>query len=97
MGSMFFRRQHLKNPTFAERLDALRNAGFAITPMADGVVRVSRGGCAVDLKDANGTVAVAQRAGVAQGSEIGALVDGGFQKFFETPSGAKKPALADEF
>ena len=93
---MFFRRQHLKNPTFAERLDTLRNAGFAITPMADGVVRASRGGCAVDLKDANGTVAVVQRAGVAQGSEIGALVDGGFQKFFETPSGAKKPALADD-
>ena len=28
--------------------------------------------------------------------EIGALVDGGFQKFFRTPSGKKKPALAEE-
>ena len=93
---MFFRRQHLKIPTFAERLETLRNAGFAIAPMAGGVVRASRGGCAVDLKDENGTVAIAARAGMAQASEIGALVDGGFQKFFETPSGAKKPALADE-
>jgi len=50
----------------------------------------------VDLKDENGSVAIAGRAGVLQGSEIGALVDGGFQKFFQTPSGAKKPALADE-
>ena len=93
---MFFRRQHLKIPTFAERLDALRHAGFTLTPMAGGVVRASRGGCAVDLKDENGTVAIAARAGMAQASEIGALVDGGFQKFFETPSGAKKPALADD-
>jgi hypothetical protein len=93
---MFFRRQHLKIPTFAERLETLRNAGFAIAPMAGGVVRASRGGCAVDLKDEDGTVAIAARAGMVQAGEIGALVDGGFQKFFETPSGAKKPALADE-
>jgi hypothetical protein len=30
------------------------------------------------------------------GDEIGALVDGGYQKFFRTPSGKNKPALADE-
>jgi hypothetical protein len=93
---MFFRRQHLKNPTFAERLENLRKAGFTIAPMAGGVLRASRGSCAVDLKDDHGAVAIAGRAGIAQGTEIGALVDGGFQKFFETPSGAKKPALADE-
>ena len=96
MGVMFFRRERLKNPTFAERLETLRSTGFAIAPMASGVVRASRGGCAVDLKDENGTVAIAGRAGMAQGSEIGALVDGGFQKFFQTPSGRKMPALADE-
>jgi hypothetical protein len=96
MGLMFFRREHPKNPTFAERLEKLRNAGFTIAPMAGGVVRASRGSCAVDLKDDNGTVAIAGRAGMAQGAEIAALVDGGFQKFFETPSGAKKPALADD-
>jgi len=28
------------------------------------------------------------------GAEIGALVDGGYQKFFHTPSGKQKPALA---
>ena len=93
---MFFRREHPHILTFTERLDNLRRAGLTLTPMAGGVVRASRGGCAVDLTDENGTVAIAGRAGMAQGSEIGALVDGGFQKFFETPSGAKKPALADE-
>ena len=93
---MFFRRQHPKILTFAERLEKLRGGGFTLTPTMGGVTRASRGGCAVDLKDENGTVAIAGRAGVLQGSEIGALVDGGYQKFFETPSGAKKPALADE-
>ena len=93
---MFFRRQHPKIPTFAERLENLRRAGIAIAPMAGGVVRARRGGCAVDLKDENGTAAIAGRAGIARGSEIGVLVDSGFQKFFETPSGGKKPALADE-
>jgi hypothetical protein len=96
MGLMFFRRERLKNPTFAERLENLRHAGFTLAPVADGVVRTSRGGYAVDLKDENGTVAMAGRAGIARGSEIGALVDGGFQKFFQTPSGRKMPALADE-
>ena len=96
MGLMFFRREHVKNPTFAERLENLRHAGFTIAPRAAGVVRASRGGCAVDLKDENGTAAIAGRAGIARGSEIGALVDGGFQKFFQTPSGGKMPALADE-
>jgi hypothetical protein len=30
------------------------------------------------------------------GTEIGTLTDGGFQKFFRTPSGKSKPALAEE-
>ena len=30
------------------------------------------------------------------GGEIGSLVDGGYQKFFRTPSGKTKPALASE-
>jgi hypothetical protein len=93
---MFFRRKHLKDPTFAERLENLRSAGFTLAPMVGGVMRASRGRCAVDLKDDNGAVVIVGRTGLAQGSEIGVLVDGGFQKFFETPSGGKKPALADD-
>jgi hypothetical protein len=30
------------------------------------------------------------------GKEIGTLTDEGFQKFFTTPSGKRKPALAEE-
>ena len=91
---MFFRRERVKNPTFAERLDNLRRAGFAVAPPDKGTVRVSRGNCAVDLAAQDG--AAVAPAGIAMGSEIGALIDGGYQKFFRTPSGKEKPALAEE-
>jgi hypothetical protein len=93
---MFFRRESPKNPTFAERIENLRKAGFTVTPAGGGASRASRGSCAVDLKEEGGAAALAGRAGIAFGDEIGALVDGGFQKFFRTPSGKQKPAEADE-
>ena len=92
---MFFRRERPKNPTFQERLDQLKTAGFTVTPKGGGV-RVCRGVCAVDLSEREGAVHIADRAGIQIGDEIGVLVDGGFQKFFRTPSGKKKPALAEE-
>ena len=93
---MFFRRARVLNPSFQERVDTLQAAGFTVTPQPGGTVRVSRGVCAVDLKEANGALQVEDRAGVAIAGEIAVLVDGGFQKFFRAPSGKKKPALADE-
>jgi hypothetical protein len=92
---MFFRRERPKNPTFAERTENLRKAGLTVTSLAGGTVRVSRENCAVELKEENGTVSVG-RAGILMGDEIGVLIDGGYQKFFRTPSGKNKPALADE-
>jgi hypothetical protein len=89
---MFFRRERTRNPTFAERMESLRKAGLTVQPLSGGAVRASRENCAVDLREEAGTV----RAGMVIGDEIGALVDGGFQKFFRTPSGKIKPALADE-
>jgi hypothetical protein len=93
---MFFRRERPKNPTFDERMDNLRRAGFTVTPVTGGAVRVSRDRLAADLRDENGTVQLAGDAGVRIGEEIGVLVDGGFQKFFRTPHGAKRPALAQD-
>jgi len=77
-------------------MDRLRQAGFTVTPLAGGVMRVARGECAADLKESNGSVEGVGRAGIQIGNEIGALVDGGFQKFFRAPSGAKRPALAEQ-
>jgi hypothetical protein len=101
---MFFRRETPKAPTFQDRLENLRAAGFTVTPRPGGpqggAVRVSRGDCAVDLnvdqKEESGAFRGADRAGILIGGEIGVLVDSGFQKFFLTPSGKRKPALADE-
>ena len=97
---MFFRRETAKVPTFQERLENLRQAGFTVTPRSgDGpsdAVRVSRGDCAVDVKEESGAVRREDRAGILIGDEIGVLVDSGFQKFFVTPSAKRKPALADD-
>src|ERR1035438_4136535 len=93
---MFFRRARVVNRSFQERVGGLQAAGFTLAPRAGGMVRVSRGVCAVDLKEANGALQVEDRAGVEMAGEIAVLVDGGFQKFFRAPGGKKKPALADE-
>jgi hypothetical protein len=93
---MFFRRERQKQVTFQDRLDTAKSKGFTASGTDDGLVRVSRGQVAAVLEDAGGVPRVVERAGIVMGGEIGALVDGGFQKFFQTPSGKRKPALADD-
>jgi hypothetical protein len=95
MEGMFFRRERLKNPTFADRLENLRKTGFILVHGA-GKVRVTKEQCAIEIKEDAGAVASIGRAGIVMGDEIGSLVDGGYQKFFRSPSGKKKPALAEE-
>ncbi len=92
---MFFRRKRPKTFTFADRLDSLRQAGFTVTQLA-GAYRITRGACAVDIRENNAAVDISGRAGILIGSEIGVLVDGGYQKWFQTPGGKKKPALAGD-
>jgi hypothetical protein len=93
---MFFRRPRPQTTTIQEKLSALPAAGFTVAAQAGGVTRVTRDVCAVDLKEVDGAVKVDDRAGILMAGEIGVLVDGGYQKFFRTPSGKKKPALAEE-
>ena len=93
---MFFRRERPKIVTFSDRLENLRKAGFTVASIPGGVSRVSRGACAVDIKESNAMADICGRAGILMGSEIGVLVDGGYQKWFQTPTGKKKPALADD-
>jgi hypothetical protein len=93
---MFFRRERPKTVTFTDRLENLRKAGFTATSLPGGAYRIARGPCAVDIKENNAMVDISGRAGILMGSEIGVLVDGGYQKWFQTPTGKKKPALADD-
>ena len=92
---MFFRRVRVETPSFQQRVSTLEGAGFKVASQSGGV-RVSRGSCAVDLKDDGGAVKLEDRAGILMGTEVAVLVDGGFQKFFRSPSGKKKPALAGD-
>jgi hypothetical protein len=95
---MFFRRPQHKEPTFEERLNQVRRAGFLVEPLPGGRrYRIRRGECATILEiSENGEPRIVQRVGILMGDEIGVLVDGGFQKFFLTPSGRRRPALAED-
>ena len=92
---MFFRREHPKEITFEERLESLKQNGFAVEPR-DGRHFISRGPVAAVIEKGPNGPRVAERAGRIIGREIGALIDGGFQKYFLTPSKRKIPALAED-
>lgn len=93
---MFFRRQRPVETTFQDRLDNLKRAGFTVAPLPGDDVLIGKNGCAISLHEKNGQVGRTERAGLLIGGEIASLVDGGYQKFFRTPSGKTKPALASE-
>jgi len=93
---MFFRHKRPVEPTFEDRLENLKRAGFSVTPRPDGSVLVAKGDCAVALHEIGGQIRRAELAGILVGNEIASLVDGGYQKFFRTPSGKVRPALASE-
>jgi hypothetical protein len=76
-------------------MENLRKVGLTVATLPGGTIRATRENCAVDIREEDGKVRTGQ-AGMLIGDEIGALVDGGYQKFFRTPSGKNKPALADE-
>jgi hypothetical protein len=96
---MFFRRPRTKHLTFEDHMNAARAAGFRVES-AGGKNRIERNGiAAVAVAGPEDVPVFVERAGVvmgAGGNEIGTLTDGGFQKFFTTPSGKRKPALAEE-
>ncbi len=94
---MFFRRERPKSLTFEDHMNAARAAGFKVESAGGGKTRVERNGVAAVFEPGTGGIPrVTERAGVVMGKEIGTLTDGGFQKFFTTPSGKRKPALAEE-
>jgi hypothetical protein len=93
--SMFFRREKPKTPTFAERIQNIRKAGFDVQVQPSGLTRVLRGGYAADLKGHDAKPEFVTT-GIVMGPEIGRLTDLGYQKIFETPSGRRQPAQAEQ-
>jgi hypothetical protein len=94
---MFFRRAATKTTTFEDRLSAARSAGFRTESVGGGRTRIERNGIAAVAQAGEADMPkFTARAGVVIGDEIGTLTDGGYQKFFITPHGKRKPALAHE-
>ena len=93
---MFFRRERPTKPSFQDRVKTLTSKGFGVTSQPGGATRVQRGECVADIREAGDTVIFDGRAGILIGGQIASLVDGGYQKFFQTPGGLRKPATADE-
>ena len=93
---MFFRRERVKKQTFEGHMSAARAAGFR-TEAVGGKTRIERDRVAAVAVAGEGEAPrFVERAGIVMGKEIGTLTDGGFQKFFTTPGGRKKPAQAEE-
>ena len=92
---MFFR-QKPKVPAFSERVELLKNAGFATQALPDGRVRITKNGVGAIVGDEGKNQARMERAGILLGSEIATLLNGGFQMFLESPSGKRIPATADQ-
>jgi len=93
---MFFRREKLHEPTFAERIENLKKLGFTSESGASREAVVSRDGIGAALEDRPGQRPHVNRAGLLTNREIGALVNAGYQMFWRTPSGRKLPATAQQ-
>ena len=94
--TVFFRRERPKIPSFAERVDLLRQAGFETEPLPDGRVKITKNGIGSIIGDEGKNQPAIEKAGVLVGPEVAILLYGGYQMFLETPSGKRVPATADE-
>jgi hypothetical protein len=91
---MFFWRPAPKPTSWQERVGALGDAGFAVRDLGQLQVEVSRDLCAALVRDVPGGLPRIERFGILEGTAMLRLVDGGFMKMFESPAGARRPALA---
>jgi len=90
---MFFRREKPTVVTFGDRIRTLNEAGLQTLVQPSGSTRVARGPCAAEIRDHAGEPEVLA-IGILVKDEIGGLVDLGYQKIFQTPSGKRMPARA---
>jgi hypothetical protein len=93
---MFFRREKHRELGFKERVENLRNLGFAVNFLNASHARASHDGIAAIIEDRSGQRPHVNRAGLMVGDEIGLLVNAGYQMFWRTPSGRTAPAQASQ-
>jgi hypothetical protein len=93
---MFFRREKPHINTFAERIENVKKLGMQSQTQGNTRVRLSRDGIAAIVTDIPNDRPHVDRAGLIVGDEIGALVNGGYQQYWLTPSKKHVPATADQ-
>lgn len=93
---MFFRRERPKVLNFQERLDLLRQAGFATQQLPDGRVKIAKHGVGAIVGETGESQTEIERAGILVGEQIATLLNRGYQMFLETPGGHRFPARADQ-
>ncbi len=86
---MFFRRKTPRVVPFRERVESLKQSGFTVEFRGEGSALVARNGIGAVTEDVR-----VNKAGLLIGSEIGLLVNHGYQMFWETSSGKRMPAQA---
>lgn len=93
---MFFRRDIAKVPTFADRVNSLKKAGFTVETAADGRAKVQKHGVAVVIGDEGKGQTQIEKSGLLMNGEIATLLSTGYQMFLVTPSGKRYPAQAEQ-
>jgi len=88
---MFFRRKTPRVVPFRERVESLKQSGFTVEFRGEGSALVARNGIGAVTEDVR-----VNKAGLLIGSEIGLLVNHGYQMFWETPTGKRMPAHAPQ-
>ncbi len=92
---MFFRRKEQRDPSFSERLSALREAGFRVQEKGPEQALVRRDRCAALIEQAGDKPRIV-KSGFLFSNEAGYLTSKGFQTVWTTPSGKQFPATAEQ-
>lgn len=93
---MFFRREKPHELSFAERLENVKKFGLQVQPRGSGGALIARDGIGAIVEDRAGQRPHVNKAGLLMGDEIGLLVNGGYQMFWRSTSGKRRPALAQQ-
>lgn len=97
MGVMPLWLERLPPKPFEEALQELRQAGFIVKERPDGTALVLRGRCAALVGRDSERRPRLERAGwVLPSNELAVLVDLGYQKCWQAPSGHREPAQAEQ-
>src|SRR4029077_5510660 len=96
VSDMFFRRVKPHEPSFKERIESLKQFGFTVNFVNPRQAIVSRDGIGATIDDRAGQHPHVSKAGLMVGSEIGLLVNAGYQMFWKTPTSHRVPAQATQ-